>query len=242
MAVTDDSSGPHGRATVQADMSEPTAAAEAPPAVAVPERATTSSRDAGDPIRAALLAAAHDLLAAEGPGGLTVRAIAASAGMSTMNVYSRFGGKDGVLNELFIDGFRRLGQSMHSAPTTDDPLADLQACGAAYRGFARENPTYYSLMFDRAVPDFVPSDAAKGEALQGLARVVERVQRAVDAGQIVGRDPFEVATGLWACEHGLVSLEMRMSDTHGHFDWDRVVPATVDALVRGFTARGDSTA
>ena len=45
----------------------------------------------------------------EGPGALTVRRIAAAAGMSTMNVYSRFGGKDGVLDELFVDGFRRLG-------------------------------------------------------------------------------------------------------------------------------------
>ena len=42
----------------------------------------------------ALLAAAHRLLAEDGPEALTVRRIANEAGMSTMNVYSRFGGKD----------------------------------------------------------------------------------------------------------------------------------------------------
>ena len=45
-----------------------------------------------------------------------------------MNVYSRFGGKDGVLDELFIDGFRRMGEEMADTPTSDDPNADLVDC------------------------------------------------------------------------------------------------------------------
>ena len=66
----------------------------------------------------ALLTAAHDLLANEGPTALTVRRIAAAAGVSTMNVYSRFGGKDGVLDELFAEGFRRLGERMEATPSS----------------------------------------------------------------------------------------------------------------------------
>ena len=96
-----------------------------------PRRARGAARS--DDTRAALLAAAHDLLATEGPAALTVRRIAAAAGVSTMNVYSRFGGKDGVLDELFVDGFRRLADEMVDAPTTDDPLADLGSAARAYR-------------------------------------------------------------------------------------------------------------
>ena len=73
----------------------------------------------------ALLTAAHDLLASDGPTALTVRRIAGAAGVSTMNVYSRFGGKDGVLDELFAEGFRRLGERMEETPSTDDSVADL---------------------------------------------------------------------------------------------------------------------
>ena len=69
----------------------------------------------------ALLTAAHDLSASDGPTALTVRRIAGAAGVSTMNVYSRFGGKDGVLDELFAEGFRRLGERMERHPSTDDP-------------------------------------------------------------------------------------------------------------------------
>ena len=100
-----------------------------------------------------------------------------------MNVYSRFGGKDGVLDELFVDGFRRLAAKMEASPSSDDPMADLRQCGACYRQFARENPTYYSLMFDRVVPDFEPSEAAVTTALGSLGELAARVQRAMDAGR-----------------------------------------------------------
>ncbi len=206
----------------------------------------TAARDQGPPprpsggagadeTRAALLQAAHDLLAAEGPSALSVRRIAAAAGVSTMNVSSRFGGKVGVLDELWIDGFRRLGEAMQDFPLTDDPLENLRRCGQAYRAFARANPTYYSLMFDQAVRDFEPSEHAKAVAFDSLSRVVERVQAAMDEGAIPAGDAYQVAVGLWACEHGLVSLEMRM-EHDGEFDWDHIAPATVAALVRGLAA------
>ena len=100
-----------------------------------------------DETREALLAAAHDLLATEGPAALTVRRIAAAAGVSTMNVYSRFGGKDGVLDELFIHGFQRMSDEMADAPTSDDPIEDLMACGRAYRAFARTTGTSGASLF-----------------------------------------------------------------------------------------------
>ena len=168
-----------------------------------------------------------------------MRGIAAAAGMSTMNVYSRFGGKDGVLDELFVDGFRRLGETMGAAPESDDPLEDLRQCGAGYRRFARENATYYSLMFDRVVPDFQPSPAATATALSALGQVAGRVQRAMDAGLLAAGDAFTVAAGLWACEHGIASLEARtQAEAEADaFDWDTIAPHTVDALIRGLSAR-----
>src|SRR5215213_5805048 len=73
-----------------------------------------------DETREALLAAAHDLLAREGAAALTVRRIAAAAGVSTMNVYSRFGGKDGVLDALLIEGFEKLTEVINEAHASPD--------------------------------------------------------------------------------------------------------------------------
>lgn len=201
------------------------------PARTVASRARTTR---ADETRAALLVAAHDLLATEGPSALTVRRIATAAGMSTMNVYSRFGGKDGVLEELFTDGFTRLGHHMVESPTTADPLADLRRCGDCYLRFARENSTYYSLMFDRAVPDFEPSPEAVAHAIDTLDRVAERVQRAMDAGVIRRGSALDTAAALWACEHGLASLEARTpAHNRGLFDWDVIAEVAIGSLLRG---------
>jgi AcrR family transcriptional regulator len=143
-----------------------------------------------------------------------------------------------VLEELFVDGFTRLGEQMVAAPATDDPLADLFRCGAGYRRFAREHPTYYSLMFDRAVPDFQPSAPAIDHAVGTLQRVAERVQRAMDAGAIEPGDALDVAAALWACDHGLASLEARTpAGNAGTFDWDAIADLAIGALLRGLAAR-----
>src|SRR6202167_5821096 len=55
-----------------------------------------------------LLAAAEAVLAREGPGGLTVRAVAAEAGISPMGVYNHLGGKDGLIEALLTRGFHQL--------------------------------------------------------------------------------------------------------------------------------------
>ena len=161
--------------------------------------------------RRELLAAASRLLAAEGPEALTVRRIAADAGYSTMGVYSRFGGKDGIVEALFVEGFRGLAAAMAAVPDTDDPLTDLLACGVAYRRFALAHPTSYTVMFERAVPGYEPSPGAEAIAMGTFEGLVRQVTRAIDAGDLaVGLtgDPADVAQRLWAMSHGWVSLEI----------------------------------
>ena len=88
-----------------------------------------------DETRATLLDAARTLLEADGPAALTVRRIAAEAGMSTMNVYSRFGGKDGVVDELYCEGFHRLRAYLAKHSKSDDPVEwlyhDLSRAGVS---------------------------------------------------------------------------------------------------------------
>ncbi len=163
--------------------------------------------DRPDPVGARR--AAHDLLANEGAEALTVRRLAAEAGMSTMNIYSRFGGKDGVLEELYIDGFRRLGEAMRDADSNADPTVDMMACGRAYRTFARTNRTYYEIMFDRTIAGFEPSPTAKEFASATLDILAARLKRAMDAGIIAAQPPRDAAISVWSACHGLVSLELK---------------------------------
>lgn len=159
----------------------------------------------------ALLTAAHRLLDEVGPEGLTVRRIATEAGMSTMNVYSRFGGKDGVVDELYADGYRRLGAAIDAVPATDSIVDDLVAVAQAYRSFALANPAYYGIMFRSTVPTFEPSPESVEVAFTALASFVERIVAGQERGDLAVVDsfpPIEIAAWLWATCHGLVSLEL----------------------------------
>jgi AcrR family transcriptional regulator len=187
-----------------------------------------------DSVGTQLLKAAGNLLATEGPGALTVRRIANEAGVSTMNVYSRFGGKDGVVERLFVEGFTQLGAGMSSAEVTDDPLADIRSCGLSYRKFAIDHPTIYSVMFDRVVPDFVPSIDAQILAGSTLEQLAGRLERAMKAGRLRSADPLSTAALVWATCHGVVSLELKQVGPTA-IVWRDVYNNAMDMIVRGLT-------
>jgi AcrR family transcriptional regulator len=182
-----------------------------------------------DGTRVTLLEAARTLLEADGPAALTVRRIAAEAGMSTMNVYSRFGGKDGVVDELYAEGFHRLREYVAKHARSDDPIENFRAPGIAYRDFALENRTFYSVMFFRPIPGYVPSPAARRVALDGFDELVARMRELVDAGEITGCDPHIVAASHWATCHGHVGLEIsRVGPVD--IDWETTFLGSLDAL------------
>jgi AcrR family transcriptional regulator len=181
----------------------------------------------------ALVTAARRLLAEHGPEALTVRRIASEAGMSTMNVYSRFGGKDGVIDELFSDGYRRLIEAVDAVATTDDVIDDLMNVAQAYRSFARENPTYYGIMFRSAVPGFSPSPESFTFALGGLAQLANRLKRGQELGMIADTfDAQEVAAGLWASCHGMVSFELD-EVAIDHLNWPAIYEQGVRTAIAG---------
>src|ERR1700691_4928732 len=82
-----------------------------------------------------LVAAAEAVLVRDGPGALTVRAGAAEAGIAPMGVYSRFGGKEGLVDALLIIGFDRLRAAIESDGERVT-LDRFRACGLRYRAFA----------------------------------------------------------------------------------------------------------
>jgi AcrR family transcriptional regulator len=195
-------------------------------AVATPEGAT----------RAALLRAAHEILVTQGPSALTVRGVAAGAQTSTMNLYSRFGGKDGVVDELYAQGFRLLHDALRAVTPSDDPIADVRRGAAAYRRFALDNPAYYSIMFQQPIADFEPSDAARAVAQDTLGELASRLRAAMADGTVPAADPIVTAISVWATCHGLVSLEVVATAPEG-VDWDAIYASTVDALLAGLGPR-----
>jgi AcrR family transcriptional regulator len=162
-----------------------------------------------DELRRDLLDAAGRLLAQEGPQALSTRRAAQEVGTSTTAVYNLFGGKAGLLRELFLDGFARLAQEFATVPRDGDPETDLMALGYAYRAAALANPHLYELMFGRPIADFRPDDDALAQIQGTFDTLVRAVARCVDTGRFAPSDPHDVAVHLNALVHGLASLELQ---------------------------------
>ncbi|MER8234637.1 WHG domain-containing protein [Streptomyces sp. NPDC094049] len=178
-----------------------------------------------DAVRATILGRAVELLVSEGPAALTVRRISADIGASTKVLYTLFGGKEGLADALYREGFARLRRAQEGVPRGGGPLAHLVALGAAYRGYALAEPAYYRVMFERALPGHRPGPEALAVAETALGTSTAAVAACMEAGVLRPGDAREVSRALWAASHGAVSLEIS-----GHFAPEEAA-ARYDALL-----------
>ena len=166
-------------------------------------------REHGEAERAALLAATAGIIGAEGAAAVTVRRVAAAAGVSTRAVYSLFGDKDGLLREVFTviaETMRRLHEAV---PVADDPVTEIRPLALAYRAGALEQPNLYEFYLGGPAAGSPPPGLDTALALRSFERVQDTVRRCVSSGRFPGRDPQAVSMQLWALVHGLASLEVR---------------------------------
>jgi AcrR family transcriptional regulator len=189
--------------------------------------------------RETLLEAAVGLLEERGPGALRIRDVAEAAEQSTMGVYTHFGSKQGLLEQLYLHGFRRLEERLKTVASTGRDQPELLAFALAYRAFAVDNEALYGLMFERATPDFVPSDASR---MAGLA-TFEMLATRVAEWRPDLTDPAAAAHLVWGTMHGLVSIEL-MHDrwggplvAHLQGDPERNYAAAIGALLEGLRRR-----
>jgi AcrR family transcriptional regulator len=186
-------------------------------------------------VKRELVSAAEAVLVRDGPGGLTVRAVAAEAGIAPMGVYNRLGGKQGLVNALLIGGFDRLGAAI-TAGDEPDVLVRLRSCGLRYRDFALANPHFYAIMFEETVALEDKSDEVREHAAAAFGMLVRSVELAAAAGRIEVPDATEAAQQLWSAVHGAVSLEMRgLIHTE---DPAATYGGVLTTLIRGLARRG----
>lgn len=190
-------------------------------------RTRTRSAD----VTESLVDSALALLEEGGIDALTVREVATRAGVAPMGVYSRFGGKDGLLEAVFVSGFTQLQAAIIAARGSDARSRLRNGC-LAYRRFGVEHPHLYELMFRQMLELELTAESLE-QAERSFGHLVERVEDAAAAGLIDADDPVDVAQQLWNALHGGVSLEI--AGVTFSSDPERTFGSMIDTILAGLS-------
>lgn len=169
--------------------------------------ARQSRADMREDLRAALLAAAARILTEEGLSALTVRHLAQRVNVSTKAVYTLFGGKEGLLEALYLDAFDGIGRFLPDVAAIEPPGHRLVALAKGYRLYALARPDHYAVMFGDAGTGFSPSPENRRHAWN-TTRPMRQTLRQCRPGMTAEEADF-IMRALWAGMHGVVSLELR---------------------------------
>lgn len=159
-------------------------------------------------LREALIEAALDLIAKKGPAGFTFADAARSAGVSAAAPYRHFRDRDALLADVARRGFELFAAHLDRGwnDGRPDPFTAFENVGRAYLAFAREEPAYYSAMFEAGLS--LEDDPDLREAAGHSFVVLRKASEALCAGLPAERRPPSLMMSLhiWALSHGIASL------------------------------------
>ncbi|WP_330239132.1 TetR/AcrR family transcriptional regulator [Streptomyces sp. NBC_00525] len=147
-------------------------------------------------LRRAVLAAALDVIGAEGPAALSLRDLARRAGVSHAAPAHHFKDRTGLLTAVAAEGYGLFADALTAEP-------DLRERGVAYVRFAATHPAHFQVMFR---PDLLRADdpdllAAKDRATAALRSGVAALTPADPAD-----DPRLTGVAAWSLAHGFATL------------------------------------
>jgi len=178
-------------------------------------------------LREALIDAALNLIAQKGPAGFTFADAARSAGVSSAAPYRHFRDRDALMADVARRGFELFEAHLEKAwnDGKPEPFRAFETVGRAYLSFARNEPAYYSAMFEAGVA--LDSDAGLRQASERGFDVLRRAAEALSAHAPPDRRPpaLMMSLHLWALAHGVASLFARGDSGR------RTVPMTPEDLL-----------
>ena len=160
-------------------------------------------------LREALIQAARELIKEKGPAGFTFADAARSAGVSAAAPYRHFRDREALLADVAREGFQRFEAMLSTgwAGGRPDALSAFNNVGKAYLAFARNEPAFYSAMFESGIPvDANPTLMAASERAFAIIRAAaERLAAMAPPG--MPRPPaMMMALHIWSMAHGVASL------------------------------------
>jgi AcrR family transcriptional regulator len=171
-----------------------------------------------------IVAAAWDLVREQGLAGLAMRDLGDRVGMRAQSIYSYFASKHEIYDAMFHEGQVAFAEAMAAGPA--DAASPRQVARRIAHGFfvfCTSDPVRYQLLFQRTIPDFVPSPESYAVAVE----TYEAMRNELAAFGVT--DP--AALDLWtAVLTGLA--DQQISNDPGGDRWERIIDRAVDMVLR----------
>ena len=171
---------------------------------------------------ASIVASAWKLAAESGMAGVSLHALAREVGMRQPSLYEYFDSKHALYDAMFADGNRQLLERLEALALPRDPRAALKKYMGTFLAFALEDPARAELLFQRHVPDFVPSSESYALAEEALGRAAKLMH---EAG-LTRQDDIDCMVAMVG---GL--MEAQLSNEPGGTRWTRHLNRLVDLYV-----------
>jgi AcrR family transcriptional regulator len=116
---------------------------------------------------AEIKALARKQLAEQGPGGISLRAIARDLRMASSALYRYYPSVNDLITELIVDAYNSLADTLTAtidAQPAADPLARWQALCYGYRAWALAHRSDFALIFGTPLPGYHAPEQATGPA------------------------------------------------------------------------------
>lgn len=175
-----------------------------------------------------IVAEAWELSRANGLGNFSMRELGDGVGMRAQSLYSYFASKIEIFDAMYLEGNRQLLETMRTALGAtrhgDDPVATGITIVDTFVRFCTSDPIRYQLLFQRTIPDFVPSE-------QSYAVAQEAYDLSVGPLRSLGLDDrqLDLCTAVMA---GLA--DQQISNDPGGDRWVRLTHQATTMLLREF--------
>jgi len=200
-------------------------------------------RPRGLALRDAIIEAAIRIVERSGnPDDITIRSIAAEAGVSQPAVYLHFQSRDELVHEVALRMFREHRVAFEEGlAEVRSPIERIVRRAYGYLEFAREQPGVFHTLLMSSGRERDP-DRFEGYdklARTGLGPLIDDIAEAMEAGLVRRGDPETAAVLFWAGIHGVGALLLSLPG----FPWPErqgliraAVEAQLVALRAGRTA------
>jgi AcrR family transcriptional regulator len=182
-----------------------------------------------DRTRGEILEAAWELARRDGIGSISLRELAAKVGMRAPSLYTYFPSKNDLYDAMYRQGMQAFADAMVATPLGRTARESLANRSRTFARMSLEDPVRYEMLFQRPIPDFVPSPDALQIGVSGLA---ETRQFAIDAG-MRSQEAFDVYVSM---NRGLIG--MQIANEPGGQRWARLIDDALEMIVDHYVPAG----